>query len=154
MTKILLTGAYGQVGSAIQSQFKTHELICTDHIEGPNKNVHTLDLTNTDQVDALCQKTLPEIIINTAAYTAVDKAESNKEAAFLVNERAVGYLAEVCKMSAITLLHISTDYVFNGAATTPYKETDITNPETVYGASKLAGERIIQEIAPEHFFMV
>ena len=147
--KVVVTGASGQLGQALKTLSNDYDTI--DFVFASRSD---LDITNKETLQEFVTIHQPDAIINTAAYTAVDKAESNKEAAFLVNERAVGYLAEVCKMSAITLLHISTDYVFNGAATTPYKETDITNPETVYGASKLAGERIIQEIAPEHFFII
>ncbi|MBC7904219.1 MAG: dTDP-4-dehydrorhamnose reductase [Gemmatimonadaceae bacterium] len=91
----------------------------------------------------------PAYCINCAAYTAVDKAESEKEMAMLINGEAPGILAEVCRESGTRFVHISTDYVFDGTATTPYRETDSTNPVNFYGATKLAGEESCQKSNPD-----
>lgn len=108
-----------------------------------------LDITQADATqDALAQYR-PDLVINAAAYTAVDKAESEPELAFAVNEQGARNLAQACRDTNARLLHVSTDFVFDGTQATPYLPTDAANPAGVYGASKLAGEKAIAEIVPE-----
>jgi dTDP-4-dehydrorhamnose reductase len=141
---VLVTGSNGQVGSELQqlqAQYPLFEFHFADRT--------TLDITNEDAVMHYFQENKPAFCINAAAYTAVDKAESEKELAFLNNCDAVGYLAKACFANQTYLIHYSTDYVFDGLATSPYIETDATNPTGVYAASKLAGEERINAIANE-----
>ncbi|MBA3986526.1 MAG: dTDP-4-dehydrorhamnose reductase [Flavobacteriales bacterium] len=134
--KILVTGADGQLGRAIKE------------VVGDNPNVifvakKDLNITDTDALHAIFKKHEPEVLINTAAYTQVDAAENHSEMAYAINAEAVKKLAEACKKYHSKLIHISTDYVFDGSAKAPYKETQSTNPITLYGKSKLAGEGYI-----------
>lgn len=147
--KILVTGATGQLGQAMQAIHGTYSSL--DFIFADRG---TLDITDEEWLSHYLDVHQPDVIINTAAYTAVDKAENDKEAAFLVNEKGVAHIALACKARNIQLLHISTDYVFDGTATAPYQETDPVNPQTVYGKSKLAGERILQEISPAEYYII
>lgn len=146
--KILVTGANGQLGKCIYDVAKGY----------PEYNFHfksskDLDITDNEGLQKLFIEEKYDYCINCAAYTAVDKAESNKEAAFLVNAEAVKFLAEVCKKTETTFIHISTDFVFDGTKTSPYTETDTPNPINVYGESKLKGEEYIQEILSEYFII-
>ena len=146
MFKVLVTGAKGQVGSelvkAAPSGFTVIGLASNE-----------LDITNQQQITAVMTQYKPDLIINAAAYTAVDKAESDVETAFAVNEKAVALLAQAAYDADIPLFHISTDYVFDGQASTPYKETDTVNPQSVYGASKLAGEQALERINAKHIIL-
>ncbi|MGH8060872.1 MAG: dTDP-4-dehydrorhamnose reductase, partial [Pseudoxanthomonas sp.] len=108
------------------------------------------DLDNPDSVLPLFDRIAPDIVVNAAAYTAVDRAEDEPTIAFRVNAEAPGRLAEACAASGATLVHYSTDYVFNGRATRPYLEVDATDPLGVYGASKLAGEEAIRGSGCRH----
>lgn len=138
--KILVTGADGQLGKAIKeiaSSFRVFDFIFTTRKELPLDDVAVL----AAQVNYF----QPQYIINCAAYTAVDKAESEKETAYAINADAAAVLAKYCTENNARLLHISTDYVFDGNASVPYKEDAVTNPVTVYGNSKLKGEQLIQE---------
>lgn len=112
-----------------------------------------LDITDQQQVNAVMAQHKPELIINAAAYTAVDKAESEAEIAFTINEKGVEWLAQAAKAADIPIFHISTDYVFDGQASIPYKETNPVNPQSVYGASKLAGEKILASIFSKHIIL-
>ncbi|AWH75126.1 dTDP-4-dehydrorhamnose reductase [Dokdonia sp. Dokd-P16] len=137
--KIVVTGALGQLGMALQEQSKHHaDFEC---IFLARKD---LDISSRDNISLVLNKHQPDVVINTAAYTAVDAAEDDKKQAFLVNETAVGYLAEECKKRDCALIHVSTDYVFDGNKSTAYVESDKPNPQTVYGASKLGGELLIE----------
>jgi len=132
---ILVTGANGQLGSElrkISDDYQNYRFIFTDVAE--------LDVTNPDAVNDFFTKNRIQTVINCAAYTAVDKAESDEPAAILINATAVGYLAQACKMADATLIHLSTDYVYDGCACKPYSEDHDTAPVSVYGRSKLAGE--------------
>jgi dTDP-4-dehydrorhamnose reductase len=147
-TKILITGTNGQLGRCLQVVSGKY----------PNYDFHLktskqLDITRKEQIDILFAQEKFDFCINCAAYTAVDKAESNHENAFLVNAEAVKYLAETCKTNTTTLIHISTDSVFDGTKDTPYTEDDLPNPINVYGASKLKGEQYIQEILNNYFII-
>jgi len=144
MNNILITGANGQLGKAIQKVSYN----CDYNFIFANKE--TLDITDKDKLEKLIKNKQIDIIINTAAYTAVDKAEDEKEKAYLINFKAVKNLANVCKENDVCLIHISTDYVFDGRNYVPYKEEeDKTNPINVYGDSKLKGEQAILSIKPK-----
>ena len=146
--KILVTGANGQLGMCIRDL-----ALKFSDLDFHFKTSKSLDIRLQDQVFALFEKEKFDYCINCAAYTAVDKAESDKENAFLVNAEAVKYLSEACKETNTTLIHISTDFVFDGTKEKPYTELDIPNPINVYGASKLKGEKYIREIL-EKFFII
>tara|TARA_R110002020_G_scaffold122487_7_gene278036 strand:- start:47866 stop:48744 length:879 start_codon:yes stop_codon:yes gene_type:complete len=146
--KILVTGANGQLGRSILDVSKDFP-----QFEYHFKTSKDLDITDFDRVKELFHKENFDYCINCAAYTAVDKAESEKEKAFMINAEAVGNLAEVCLAYNVILLHISTDFVFDGTKTSPYTEEDEPNPINVYGASKLKGERYIQELLNKYFII-
>lgn len=146
MFKVLVTGAKGQVGSEI---VKTVPAGFT--VIGLASN--ELDITNQQQVTAVIAQYKPDLIINAAAYTAVDKAESDSDNAYAINQQAVAWLAQAAKQADIPFFHISTDYVFDGESTTPYKETDPVNPQSVYGMSKLAGEQVLAATHNKHIIL-
>ncbi len=137
--RLLITGARGQLGRELIRLGSGHELMSVGHRE--------LDIMDEDAVFRCCKTFHPDAVVNAAAYTAVDKAESDVEAAFGVNRNGPANLARVCRQSDIPLIHISTDYVFDGAKTEPYIENDPVAPLGVYGASKLAGEKAVQQYA-------
>jgi dTDP-4-dehydrorhamnose reductase len=136
--KLWITGANGQVGSALvkQAMESGHEVVATTRRE--------VDITDAALVSSFAEKYLFEVIINAAAYTAVDKAETDSEQAFQVNAEAVNNLAQAALNLDIPLLHISTDYVFDGTKQNPYLETDSVCPVNVYGASKRKGEEYLE----------
>jgi len=131
---VLITGAAGQLGTALclRSKAHAHDIVTVNH--------NDLDVTNESSIKALVAQVKPAVIINAAAHTAVDRAETDSASAFAVNRDGPLYLARACAKADIPLLHISTDYVFDGKKTTPYLETDTPNPQGVYGQSKLEGE--------------
>ena len=142
---ILVTGSRGQLGSELQeisTRCDNHRFFFYD--------LPDLDITSPDHVSSLCREHGIEVIINCAAYTAVDKAESDAEAAFRVNRDGAAVLASCAKERNALLVHISTDYVFNGKSNIPYRETDPATPLGVYGVSKWEGEERIRDIAPSH----
>ena len=131
--RVLLIGANSQLGRCILDRVPAEwSVISTTSKE--------LDITDSIQITHMIERHQPETIINTAAYTAVDNAESDEAQAFLVNAKGVKNIALACEAAHIRLVHISTDYVFDGTADKPYQTTDIPNPLSVYGRSKLAGE--------------
>ena len=135
--KILLTGSNGQVGFELKNKLRAlGEVIATDREE--------LDLTNIDAIRTFIDHTRPDIIINPAAYTAVDKAESETEIAYQINTLAPEVLASMARELDIPLIHFSTDYVFDGLKNEPYVETDLTNPQSIYGKTKNDGEEKIR----------
>lgn len=142
MKRVLITGAQGQLGSALlaisgRSQI---EFLSTDH--------HSLDITNRTAIAQFLQQHAVDAVVNCAAYTAVDKAESEPDKAHLINAAAVGFLAAETLQRRIKLIHISTDFVFNGQQSHPYLETDSTDPLSVYGKTKLAGEEAVLQSNP------
>ncbi|WP_109302022.1 dTDP-4-dehydrorhamnose reductase [Aquimarina sp. AU474] len=146
--RVLVTGSNGQLGQCIHK-------IRDDY---PELNMYfansaALDITNSDQIQGLFVNNMFDFVINCAAYTNVDKAEKNPEIAFLVNSQGAKNLAEVCKEHNATLIHISTDYVFDGKKESPYTEKDTPNPINEYGKSKLAGEKHIQESLEKYFII-
>ncbi len=146
MKKILVTGANGQLARCIKdASAKFPDL----HFGFVSKEA--LDIENADLLRKFFKKNKFDYCINTAAYTNVEKAETEPERAFAINAEAVKNIAEICNQNEVILLHISTDYVFDGKKQSPYFETDSTNPINVYGASKLKGEEYIQEICKKYF---
>ena len=135
--KVLVTGSNGQVGYCLVQQLRQQnaEFLALDRDQ--------LDITQRQAVWQTVSDYRPDVIINAAAHTAVDKAESEAEQAFAINRDGAAYLAEAAQQIGAAMLHISTDYVFDGQATQPYTETDTTAPQGVYGQSKLAGEQAV-----------
>ncbi|SEM78985.1 dTDP-4-dehydrorhamnose reductase [Chryseobacterium taichungense] len=145
MKKILVIGGNGQLGNCIRKiapDFELdYEFIFTDS--------QTLDVTNEDRVQSFFYDNKPDFCINASAFTAVDLAESEKEKAFAVNAQGVAHLAEASKEYNSVLIHVSTDYVFDGETNLCYSEDDFTNPIGVYGESKLKGEELALDINPQ-----
>ena len=138
MTRILLTGANGQLGWELQ---RSHPA----HIKLHAHDADTLDITNATAVLEAVQSIKPDWIINTAAYTAVDKAESDKERAFAVNAEGARHLATAAGEHGARMIQVSTDFIFDGTSGQPYTKESAANPLSVYGASKLAGEIAVRE---------
>lgn len=148
MKKIVITGSLGQLGRCLQditNQYADFDYKFVD--------VDELDICNKEQVKLFFDDYKPDFCINTAAYTAVDKAEKDTQKAFDVNANGAKYLAESCLKYNTVLIHISTDFVFDGTKSTPYTEDDLPNPISVYGASKWEGEKHIQSILPKHIII-
>jgi dTDP-4-dehydrorhamnose reductase len=144
MKKILVTGANGQLGSEIKvlaPNYPNFDFIFTDIADFPLDQSNVI-LTNFNRIQ-------PDIVINCAAYTAVDKAEQDTVVADAINHLAIATLASLCTESGAKLVHISTDYVFDGSSPVAYKEDDLPNPKSVYGATKLAGEIACLKNCPE-----
>lgn len=149
--KILITGAHGQLAQTIMNSIhaQEHELIFTARTVGPTADsdarfpLGELDITDAESVLEMVSDNEIEVIINCAGYTNVPKAETESEAAFKANAEGVSNLAKAAKVNDALLVHISTDYVFDGKSATPYKETDRTNPLNEYGRSKLAGDEAV-----------
>jgi len=143
---ILVTGTNGQVGySLLRSLQGLGTLVAVDR--------HALDLADPDQIRSVVRDVKPALIVNPAAYTAVDQAESDPEGAHRINAIAPGVLAEEAKALGAPLVHYSTDYVFDGAKEGAYVEDDATNPKNEYGKSKLAGERAIAQVGGAHLVL-
>jgi dTDP-4-dehydrorhamnose reductase len=145
---VLVTGVNGQLGQSIKfiaNKYPTIQFIYTDF--------HEMDITNIESCTNAFLKYKPQFCINTAAYTAVDKAESEPEKAHLINSIGPENLAKVCKEYDTILLHISTDFIFDGNSKTPYLESDLPNPQSVYGQTKLEGEIAIQNTWEKHFII-
>jgi dTDP-4-dehydrorhamnose reductase len=137
--RVIVTGCSGQLGWELQqTSSNKHDVIYLTSKD--------LDVTNTQDILALFLAQHPDLVINAAAYTAVDKAESEEVKAYAVNELGVKHLATACKEVGAKLIHISTDFVFDGAKNTPYLPSDQTNPVSIYGASKLAGEQHVHNL--------
>lgn len=142
--KILLTGSAGQLGWELERTLAPlGELVAFDHAG--------LDLADPDRIRSALREVKPELIVNAAAYTAVDRAESEPEAAFAINARAPGVLAEETKRLGALFIHYSTDYVFDGEQARPYTEEDTPHPLGVYGSSKFEGERAIAASGARHW---
>ncbi|WP_369854478.1 dTDP-4-dehydrorhamnose reductase [Candidatus Thalassolituus haligoni] len=139
--KWLITGANGQLGRCLQDALALENLVLEHDIVTFSSS--ELDITNEIAVSDLITCTAPDIVLNAAAYTEVDKAESDTISAFKVNALGVSYLANACKNINARLIHISTDYVFDGTSTTAYQPYDTAAPNTVYGSTKLAGEQSV-----------
>ena len=144
--KILITGSNGQVGFEL-----ARTLLPLGEVFALNRE--KADLTNLEKLRSTIQQIQPDVIVNAAAYTAVDKAESERNTAFLINEKVVAVLAQEAKKLNALLIHYSTDYVFDGTKDVPYNEDDVTNPLNVYGESKLAGEQAIQQSSADYLIL-
>jgi dTDP-4-dehydrorhamnose reductase len=147
-SNILITGSNGQVGSELKelSNNYSYNFFFADRTN--------IDITNKEDIKNFCQTNNINTIINCAAYTAVDKAESEQALADAVNHLAVKNLAQIAKEQSIKLIHISTDYVFDGKNFKPYSEDDVTNPQGVYGKTKLDGENAMLEINPANAIII
>ena len=140
--KVLITGTNGQLGWELQRTLPDgFQLFPFDHSQ--------LDITNALTVGHVVHDINPDLIINTAAYTAVDKAEEETEKAYAVNAQGAATIARAAGNANARLIHISTDFVFNGLQSTPYMPDDTPHPVSVYGASKLEGERLLTDILPD-----
>lgn len=145
---VLVLGAGGQVGQAISFVSSRYPQI---DFKFATSNI--ADLTNTEQLFKVFGHFKPDYCINTAAYTAVEKAESESELCYQINSTGVENLASICEIFNVVLIHISTDYVFDGEKNEPYIETDATNPQNVYGKSKLGGEIAIRERLSNYYII-
>jgi len=139
LVKILITGSNGQLGSEFRAIAREHP-----HFRFIFTDVGELDITNSNRLDEFFRSEAPDVVINCAAYTAVDKAEDEPEKAIWINRDAVANLAGACSLYDTFMVHISTDYVFDGNSSRPYTENDIPSPTSVYGLSKLDGEESMQ----------
>lgn len=146
---ILITGSKGQLGLELENlghQFPNLNLFCTDKF--------SLNILNFEETEQYVLKNKIDVMVNCAAYTDVNKAEEEFEKADEVNHLAVRNLGLISKKHQIKLIHISTDYVFDGNSEIPYKETDATNPQNAYGVTKLNGEKALLEINPQHSMII
>jgi dTDP-4-dehydrorhamnose reductase len=143
--RILIIGAAGQLGRCLAQPLAAHELVALDHA--------ALDITRFDAVRDAVTLHRPTLVINASAFNDVDGAESRSGEAYAVNALGPRNLAVVSAASGIPLVHVSTDYVFDGAVERPYHEFDRTNPLSVYGASKLAGEDAVRTLNPRHYIV-
>ena len=150
---ILLLGANGQLGQELQRALAPLGTIVATTRSGALPDGSACEVADFDQpasLTALLDRVRPALVVNAAAYTAVDRAEDDREAAFRANAEAPGVLAHWCAQAGVPLVHYSTDYVFDGQGTRPYREDDATAPLGVYGASKLAGEQAIRAAGGRH----
>ena len=148
MIKALVTGGNGQLAQCLKEIVKYH-----DELDITFQDLPDLDITNKQKLESYFSNNELDYCINCAAYTAVDLAEEQSELAYAVNAEGPKNIAMLCLKYNIKLIHISTDFVFDGQQRTPYSETDAPNPLSVYGASKLQGERNIQDVM-ENYFIV
>ena len=143
--KILVTGANGQLGREVANQGAEYELVLTDY--------DTLDITNGNAVAEFMREVNPDAVIHCAAYTNVDGAEADFDGAFRVNVIGTQNMAAGCLATGARMVYVSTDYVFDGKGDNFYREFDATNPQSVYGVTKLQGERILKEILGRHYIV-
>ncbi|EMK3306569.1 dTDP-4-dehydrorhamnose reductase [Vibrio vulnificus] len=146
--RVLVTGSRGQVGHCLTQQLSSMEEVVFLAVDRDQ-----LDITIPAQVDTVVNEFKPNIIINAAAHTAVDRAEQEIELSYAINRDGPHYLAQAAQKVGAAILHISTDYVFEGNKVGEYVETDVTNPQGVYGASKLAGEIAVAEACDKHVIL-
>lgn len=145
--RVLVTGAAGQLGYDVVKTFQAggHDVMACDRDQ--------LDITDQQQCRDTINTFQPHIIVHCAAYTAVDMAETDEDMAYTVNVTGTRNIAVAAEKVKAKLIYISTDYVFDGTATRPYQEFDVTNPQTVYGKSKLAGERLVEGLCTRWFII-
>lgn len=153
MKKILVTGCNGQLGRAIRKEYAASdvEFINTDVVAG--NGIVSLDITNIDAVMEMVKDTKPDIIINCAAHTNVDKCEEQQDLAYKINAIGPRNLSIAATEADAKMIHVSTDYVFEGNGTRPYTEFDAPNPVSAYGKTKLEGENFVKEFAKKHFIL-
>ena len=138
--RVLVTGAGGQVATSLVNAANV------SNIDLVALSRAILDITDSNSVMAAMRAHRPDVVVNAAAYTAVDKAESEPDAARRVNETGAANIANACRLTGVPVIHISTDYVFDGTKTSPYVEEDVAAPLNAYGCSKLAGEVAVGDI--------
>lgn len=156
MKKILITGANGQLGRELDKLLiKDHSVKVLKTGSNPNsqKNIVKMDITDKAQITKVIKEFIPDVIINCAAHTAVDLCESDEENAYLINGIGPKNLAQAAANVKAALFQISTDYVFDGSATTPYTEESPTNPQSIYGKTKLAGEEFVTNLCEKYFII-
>lgn len=153
MKKILVTGCNGQLGRAIRKEYENEqvEFINTDVVEG--EGVLSLDITDIEAVLKLARERKPDVIINCAAHTNVDKCEEQWDLAYKINAIGPRNLSIAARELDAKMIHVSTDYVFEGNGTKPYTEFDAPNPVSAYGKTKLEGEKFVKEFAPKYFIL-
>lgn len=151
--RLLVLGANGQVGSEMERAFASTCNSNNVEVEVLTASRKDLDLSDLHKVKPFLKSAAPDFVVNAAAYTAVDQAETDKELAFAINSDAVKEIAHYCRDAGSSLLHISTDYVFDGSSDEPYAELDEVGPTGVYGQSKLAGEQVIRESVSRHIIL-
>ena len=149
MKKILIVGANGQLGNCFRKIAPDFQ----NNFDFNFTDSQTLDITNEDKVADFFEDYKPDFCVNASAYTAVDFAETEVEKAFEVNANGVANLAEACRKNNTIFIHISTDYVFDGDTNISYSEDNFTNPQSVYGASKLKGEELAMELNPRSIIL-
>jgi len=143
--KVLILGNKGMLGADLQEVFRDQEVFGWDREE--------IDITNETQVDEKITELKPSVVINAAAYNAVDDAEKNLNVANSINGDAVGFLAKTCKKNDIILIHYSTNYVFDGMNRNGYKEKDKPNPQSKYAESKVLGEQLLQKLTKKFYLL-
>lgn len=143
--KIMIIGADGQLGTDLGKIIPASDQIPL--------TIKELDITDKTKVQATIKRYAPEVVVNTAAYHNVDNCEDNEAMAFSVNTSGVKYLAEACRLADSTMVHLSTDYVFDGLKGQPYTESDSPNPQSIYAISKYAGEQCVKYLLPKHFIV-
>lgn len=148
MKKVLVTGAGGQLGQALKKAAPAYTGL-EFHFAGSQE----ADITSGESLETVFSRFKPDYVINAAAYTAVDKAESEPEKAYLINVTGAANLATACVKHGCVLLHVSTDFVFDGTASEPYTEDAVPNPASVYGKTKLEGEQAVAAILPQHYII-
>lgn len=156
MKRVFITGALGQLGRALNKLMRDesiYQLYLTDSSIGVDNTVKTLDITDEAAVEAEIMGFSPDIIINCAAMTAVDLCETEKEKAYSINALGPKYIAKVANRIGAKLIHISTDYVYDGQANMPYTEDSATNPINVYGSTKLAGDDYVTQYCSKAFVL-
>jgi len=145
--KVLITGGEGQLGLELRRQAAEFNM------QAVSRDLPDIDITQPASVARNLEKTAPRLVVNAAAYTQVDKAESDAGTAMAVNGDGPGHLATACSRAGIPLIHISTDFVFDGTSRRPYRETDPVAPLGIYGQSKAKGEAAVREGAPQHIII-
>jgi dTDP-4-dehydrorhamnose reductase len=156
MKRIMITGAGGQLGLSLHRLLKgqaEYELFRTDAVANKVGSIHALDITRQEEVNDYIENIKPEIIINCAAFTAVDLCESEQEKAYQINALGPKYLAMAAEKTKAVLVHVSTDYVFDGQGSIPYTEEAATNPISVYGKTKQAGDEFAREHCSKLFIL-
>ena len=143
--KVLVTGAGGQLGRALPAALAPHEVVALGHPE--------LDITDASAVREAFARHRPDVVVNAAAYNLVDQAESDPDAAFALNSEAPGILARAAQVAGALIVHVSSDYVFDGGLGRPYREDDPPNPLSAYGRSKLGGEETVRAGCPRHYLV-
>ena len=147
--RVLVIGCNGQLGSALMPVLARNRSLAVLGIDYPD-----IDIADPHSIDLVFGGFDPDFVINCAAYTAVDDAETNEDAAMRINGLGPRYLADECRKSGTWMVHVSTDYVFDGSATSPYAEDETPSPASAYGRTKLAGDQAVQELLPTSHYLI